>query len=184
MKKYTVGIIVGSLRKQSFSMHIAKYIAGALPEDMEPIFVSIGALEMFNQDFDDEGITPASWEKFREQIEATDGFLFVTPEYNRSFPAVIKNALDVASRPYGRNVWDGKPAGIVSVSPGPIGGSLANNHLRQPMMFLNIRLMTDPEQYVANAAAILDENGNVTDEHKKSSFAQYAEALGDWIRHS
>lgn len=156
-----IGVLVGSLRKESYSKKVAEALQGLAPESLELEHVEIGQLEMFNQDFDDEGKTPQSWQVFRNKMKRYDGFIFVTPEYNRSIPAVIKNALDVGSRPYGQNVWDGKPGAIVSVSPSPIGAFGANHALRQVMSFINIPMMQQPEAYIRDVADSLDENGKV-----------------------
>ena len=115
-----IGIFVGSLRKDSFNKLVAKTMADLFPADFEPVFINIGDLELYNQDLDDEGTPTEAWTTFREEVKQVDGVMFVTPEYNRSVPAVLKNALDVGSRPYGESVWDKKPGLVVSVSPGAI----------------------------------------------------------------
>ncbi len=170
-----VGIIVGSLRRDSYSKKIANVLKGFAPENVELENVEIGNLEMFNQDFDDDGTVPESWTNFRKSIESYDGFIFVTPEYNRSVPAVLKNALDIASRPWGCNVWNGKPAAVVSVSIGGLAGFGANHHLRQSLAFLNVPTMAQPEAYIGNVSALLDENGNVNNEDTK----QYLQSIVD-----
>jgi chromate reductase len=123
MKK-TLGIFVGSLRKASFTRVVATYLAGVLEERFTIKEVDIGNLALFNQDFDDENRTPAEWTEFRNTVKGLDAVLFLTPEYNRAVPPVLKNAVDIGSRPYGQNVWAGKPGVIVGVSPGKIGGAL------------------------------------------------------------
>ena len=110
-----------------------------------------------------------------------DGVLFVTPEYNRSFPAVLKNAIDVGSRPYGKSMWDGKPGAVVSVSPGAIGGFGANHHLRQSLVFLNVPTMQQPEAYIGNAATLFDENGNLANDSIKEFAAKYINAFAAWV---
>ena len=116
MANKKIGVLVGSLRKESFNRKVSKELMAVAPKGLELEEVAIGALPIFNQDFDDEGTTPAEWVTFRETLKQYDGFLFLTPEYNRSMPAVLKNALDIGSRPYGKNLWDGKPGAVVSVS--------------------------------------------------------------------
>lgn len=153
-----VGIIVGSLRKNSFSKQIAENVARLFPEGYETQFIEIGHLPLFNQDFEGELGTPKEYTEFRQTIKALDAVLFVTPEYNRSIPAVLKNALDVGSRPYGESVWDSKPAAIISQSPGAIGGFGANHHLRQVLTFLNMPLLQQPEAYIGSVHELLDEN--------------------------
>lgn len=126
-----IGIILGSLRKESFSKKIANNVASLFPEGYEAEIVEIGNLALYNQDFDDENNVPAEYTAFRNKMKEIDAVLFITPEYNRSVPAVLKNALDVGSRPYGASVWDGKPAAIISQSPGSLSAFGANHHLRQ-----------------------------------------------------
>ena len=162
-----VGIIVGSLRKGSFTKTIAKAAAGLFPSDVEVKFVEIAQLPLFNQDYDDEGRAPESYTAFRKEIEGLDGFIFATPEHNRSFPAAIKNALDVASRPYGFNKFDGKPAAVISVSPGAMSGFGANHHLRQVLTFLNMVPVQQPEAYIGSVHTLIDGKGNVAEGTQK-----------------
>lgn len=152
-----VGIFVGSLRAESFSKQTALVLAELLPEEYEPVFVPLGDLELYNQDFDDENRVPDSWTSFRETLGTLDAALFVTPEYNRSVPAVLKNALDIGSRPYGANMWDSMPAAIVSCSPGRLGGFGANHHLRQSLSFLNMPTLAQPESYLSDIHQELEE---------------------------
>lgn len=156
-----VGIIVGSLRKNSFSQQVADNVAPLFPEGYETEYVEIGHLPLFNQDFEGDLGTPEEYKAFRNQIKELDAVLFVTPEYNRSIPAVLKNALDVASRPYGESVWSGKPAAIISQSPGGIAGFGANHHLRQVLTFLNMPIVQQPEAYIGSVHELLDENGKL-----------------------
>lgn len=179
MSKYTIGIFIGSLRKDSFSCSVANYFVTNAPHDVEFKIVEIGQLPMYNQDLD--GAPPVEWVKFREQVNALDGLLFVTPEHNRSFPAALKNALDVASRPYGASAWNGKPGGVVSVSPGALGGFGANHHLRQVLTFLNVPTLQQPEAYVGNVMASLDAYGVVADDSLKGFLKQYQDALVKWV---
>ncbi|NLE20330.1 MAG: NAD(P)H-dependent oxidoreductase [Clostridiales bacterium] len=151
-----VGILVGSLRKGSFTRQVAKAASKLFPKDVEVTFLEIGHLPLFNQDYDDENRAPESYTAFRKEVAGLDGVLIATPEYNRSTTAVLKNALDVASRPWGKNQWDGKPAAIVSVSIGAIGGFGANHHLRQSLAFLNLQPVQQPEAYIGNVESLLD----------------------------
>jgi chromate reductase len=155
-----LGIIVGSLRRDSFSRQIAENVVKLLPDDVTAEFISIDLL-MFNQDYDDDGATPEPWVAFRAKIQACDAFLFVTPEYNRSLPPVLKNALDIGSRPYGQNMWAGKKGAIISVSIGAIGGFGANHALRQVCVFLDIAVLQQPEMYIGNVDKLLEKNGDV-----------------------
>ena len=137
------------------------------PDSLKLEIVEIGGLPLYNQDLDDN--PPAAWIEFRERLKKYDGVLFVTPEYNRSVPGGLKNALDVGSRPYGKSVWDGKPCAVVSVSPGAIGGFGANHHLRQSLVFLNMPVLQQPEAYMGNAANLFDESGNLVNESARES---------------
>ncbi|MGM0124909.1 NADPH-dependent FMN reductase [Enterococcus sp. AZ194] len=156
-----IGFLVGSLRKDSYSKKVAKAIAGLFPAEYEAVFISLDDVAMYNQDFDDENRVPASWTTFRSEVKEMTGFVFVTPEYNRSVPAVLKNALDVGSRPYGQSVWDGKPGLVVSVSPGAISGFGANHHLRQSLVFLNVPTLQQPEAYLGNVTGMFNEDGTI-----------------------
>ncbi|MBP2638403.1 MAG: chrR [Firmicutes bacterium] len=176
-----VGVLVGSLRKESFSRKVAKTLMALAPADFQLEEVEIGDLAMFNQDFDDEGRTPAEWTAFREGLKKFDAFLFVTPEYNRSVPAVLKNALDIGSRPYGKNVWDGKPGAVVSVTPGGLGAFGSNHHLRQTLMFLNVPAMPQPEAYIANAANLFGEGGTLTDGGTREFLQKFMESFVVWV---
>jgi len=158
-----IGIFVGSLRKGSYNRIVAETIAQLFPEVFETEFVDLSGLEMYNQDLDDEGQPTVSWTAFRNQVKALDGVVFVSPEYNRSVPAVLKNALDVGSRPYGESVWDSKPGLVVTVSPGAIGGFGANHHLRQSLVFLNVPTLQQPEAYIGNITNALNEDGTVVE---------------------
>ncbi|MDI9498810.1 MAG: NAD(P)H-dependent oxidoreductase [Bacillota bacterium] len=174
---HRIGILVGSLRKGSFTRSIAEAMAGLFPDDFELEFIEIGQLPYFNQDFEEEGATPQSYHDFRERIASCDGFLFATPEYNRSCPAVLKNALDVASRPYGENRWSTKPAAIVCVSPGQMGGFGAGQSLRQTLSFLNLNLVQQPEAYIGNVVNLLDGEGQLANEGTRAFLQTVVDAL-------
>ncbi len=176
-----IGVLIGSLRKDSFSRKIYLALKSLVPAFFEMEEIEIGELPIYNQDFDDEGHPPASWTVFREKAKNFDAILFVTPEYNRSVPAVIKNAIDVGSRPYGQSVWDGKPGAVVSVSPGGLSGFGANHHLRQSLVFLNIPVMQQPEAYIGNAAALFDDRGVLTNERTGEFLQKFMDAFATWI---
>ncbi|MDR0847373.1 MAG: NAD(P)H-dependent oxidoreductase [Lactobacillales bacterium] len=180
MAKKKIGVLVGSLRRDSYSKKIAEHVAGLLAGEFEVEFVDIGGLEMYNQDFDLDNKVPESWQALRDQIFALDGFLFVTPEYNRSVPAVLKNALDVASRDV-RKPFDGKPGAVVSVSPGALSAFGANHHLRQSAVFLNILMMQQPEAYIGNVVSVLDENGKVVNEGTDGFLKLIADSFIAWV---
>ena len=179
MKTYKIAVLVGSLRKASLNLKMAKVLIGLAPASLELQIVNIGELPLYNEDL--EATLPNQWKVFREQIQGFDGVLFVTPEYNRSVPAVLKNAIDVGSRPYGKSVWDGKPGAVVSVSPGAIGGFGANHHLRQSLVFINVPAMPQPETYIGGAAKLFDENGNLINESTKEFMKKFMDAFAHWV---
>ncbi len=179
MEKKRIAVIVGSLRKESFNRKMAKALMKLSPDSLNPEFVEIGGLPLYNQDLDES--PPVEWTEFRERLKNFDGVLFVTPEYNRSVPGVLKNAIDVGSRPYGKSVWNGKPGAVVSVSPGAIGGFGANHHLRQSMVFLNVPMMQQPEAYIGNAATLFDVGGNLTNDSTKEFASKFMAAFAEWV---
>jgi chromate reductase len=174
-----IAVFVGSLRKESFNMKMAKALTALAPESLKLEIIEIGGLVLYNQDFEDD--PPAAWVEFRERVRKFDGFLFITPEYNRSVPAAIKNAIDVGSRPYGKSVWDGKPGAVMSVSTGAIGGFGANHHLRQSLVFINVPTMQQPEAYIGNAAALFDANGNLANDSIREFAEKYIHAFAAWV---
>ncbi|WP_159723696.1 NADPH-dependent FMN reductase [Enterococcus sp. CSURQ0835] len=158
----TIGILVGSLRKGSYNLIVAKQMAELLPAGYEAKFIKIDDVPFYNEDLETETV-PDQWKRLREEVKSVDGLYFVTPEYNRSVPAALKNALDVGSRPMGKNVWGGKPGLVMSVSPGGIGGFGANHHLRQSLVFLDIPTLQQPEAYIGNIVNLVDNNGKIKD---------------------
>ncbi|HWA60402.1 MAG TPA: NAD(P)H-dependent oxidoreductase [Caulobacteraceae bacterium] len=176
----TVATLVGSLRKESYNRKMAGALAGLAPERQRLGVVEIGALPHNDEDLEREG-PPAEWLKFRQEVRAADAVLFVTPEYNRSVPGVLKNAIDVGSRPYGQSVWNGKPGAVVSVSPGAIGGFGANHHLRQSLVFLNVPVLQQPEAYVGGAATLFGDNGAIANEGTARFLTGFMTAFADWI---
>ncbi len=176
-----IGVIVGSLRKESFSKRLLKTLKEIAPDSIELENVEIADLALYNQDFDDEGNPPSEYTKFRGVMKKYQGFLFITPEYNRSIPAVIKNVLDVGSRPYGESIWDGKPGAVISVSPGAFGGFGANHQIRQALVFLNVPTMQQPEAYIGNIAKLMDDSGNIKDESTLGYLKNIMESFGAWV---
>jgi chromate reductase len=174
-----VGVLIGSLRKGSFSRKIAQAAIALAPEGLSFTIIEIGGLSFFNQDL--EATPPADWVSFRSEIKACDAILFVTAEYNRSVPGVLKNAVDVGSRPYGHGVLNGKPAAVISTSIGAIGGFGANHHLRQSLVFLGMPTLTQPEMYLGNSAQIVDEEGEVTNEGMRGYLVNFGQAFAAWI---
>lgn len=179
MAQKRIAVFVGSLRKESFNRKMALALMNVAPESLKLEIVEIGGLALYNQDFDDN--PPVAYTQFRESLKQFDGVLFVTPEYNRSVPAVLKNAIDVGSRPYGQSAWNGKPGAVMSVSPGVIGGFGANHHLRQTLVFLNVPTMNQPEAYIGNAANLFDEKGNLTNDSTREFITKFMQAFAEWI---
>jgi chromate reductase len=176
---FTVAVVVGSLRKDSFTRKVAKAATALAPADLKFEFVEIGNLPLYNQD--NEANDTAEVKAFKDKIGAADAVLFATPEYNRSIPGVLKNALDIGSRPYGHSKWSGKPAAILSVSPGAIGGFGANHHLRQVLTFLNMPMLLQPEAYVGGAATLVDDKGQVTVPATRDFLTGFMKAFAAWI---
>ena len=174
-----IAVFVGSLRRESFSRKMAKTLMKLAPDSLTLEIIEIGGLPLYNQDLEDN--PPAAWIEFRERLKKFDGVLFVTPEYNRSVPGGLKNAIDVSSRPYGKSAWDGKPGAVVSVSPGAIGGFGANHHLRQSMVFLNMPAMQQPEAYMGNAANLFDESDNLVNESTREFATKFMHAFAAWV---
>ena len=174
-KTISVAVIVGSLRKESFTRRVATAAMARAPKAMRCRFVEIGNLAHYNQDLDDK--PPAEWESFRAEIKKSDAVLFFTPEYNRSFPGHLKNAIDIASRPQGSNLWDGVLAGVVSVTPYSSGGMAANHALRQTFVYLNMPAMQQPEAYISNAGDLVDATGEVINEKVDKVLTDYMGAF-------
>ena len=167
MTKY--GVIVGSTRKNSYSEAVAKAIVKGLPADVEVTYLNIKDLPLYNQDYDED--SPEAYTTFRNEVAAQDAFIFVTPEHNRSITAALKNALDVASRPWGQSVWGGKPALVASQSVSGVSGVLANHILRQSLVFLDMPTMQQPEVYIGHSDKLFDENLEPTNEGTKDFLA-------------
>lgn len=174
-----VAVLVGSLRKESLSRKVALALAKLAPSSLRLEIVEIRGLSLYDQDLDDD--PPASWVAFRERVRRADAVLFVTPEYNRSVPGVLKNAIDVGSRPYGKSAWEHKPGAIVSVSPSPLAAFGANHHLRQSLVFLDVPAMQQPEAYVGSAGTLFDDEGELVDDHRRASLTTFGQAFAAWI---
>ena len=177
---YKIAIIVGSLRNDSINRKVARSICGLRGDNLDCSMIEIGDLPLYNQDLDAD--PPAQWRRFREQVGAADGVLFVSPEYNRGIPGVLKNAIDVGSRPYGQSVFDKKPGAIVTASPGNIGGFGANHQIRQAAVFLNMPIMQQPEAYLGHVNdGSFGEDGCLKDGPLKDIITTLAHAFHDWI---
>lgn len=178
MEKKKVGVLIGSLRKGSYSKSIAQWVVANAPADVAFEIIDLN-LPLYNQDFDEN--SPKGYEEFRSKIAGCDAYLFVTAEHNRSIPAVLKNAIDIASRPWGKNVWAGKPGGIISQSIGGIGGFGANHHLRQVLSFVDVYVMNQPECYVGNSSESINDKGEVSD-HLAGFLKNYVKAYDEWLK--
>ena len=180
MDRYKIAIVVGSLRQDSINLKVARSLCALAHERLDCGIVPIGDLPLYNQEYDAD--SPAPYGRFREAIATADGVLFVTPEYNRGLPGVLKNAIDVGSRPYGKSVWNQKPAAIVSASPGGIGGFGANHQLRQSCVFLNMPVMQHPEAYLGRVSDdSFDGDGCLKDGPLKDLVISLSKAFADWV---
>jgi chromate reductase len=175
-----IGLLVGSLRKQSFNRKIAKALITLAPSSLQLELIEIGNLPFFNED--EEKNPPQACVDFKNQIKTFDGFIFLTPEYNRSIAPALKNALDIGSRPYGQNLWDKKPCAAMSASMGATGGFGANQHLRQCFVFLNMPCMQQPEAYIGQVHTLMDEKGVITNESTKTFLTKFLEAYEGWVK--
>lgn len=176
---HSIAVLVGSLRKESINRKIALALAELAPPSLQLKIVEIGDLPLYNEDIDGDN-PPAAYTVFREQLAAADGLLFVTPEYNRSVPGALKNAIDVGSRPYGKSHLSGKPGAVVSASPGAIGGFGANHHLRQSLVFLDVATLQQPESYLGNIGAAFDDNGQVN-ERTRAFLKTFIDTFAAWV---
>jgi chromate reductase len=180
---HNVVVIVGSLRKESYTLKVARAAAKMAPDTLKLDVVTLHDISFFNQDL--EATPPADWVAFREKLQKSDGVLFVTPEYNRSIPGVLKNAIDVGSRPYGKSSFLTKPIGIISNSPGPLGGVNAAMNLKQILPGYSGTIMGQPEIYLNNIGDAFDDKGELTKESLKPVLKQYLDAFGVFVaRHS
>lgn len=178
-RSYDVAVLVGSLRKGSYTRLIAQALIELAPTSLTPSIVEIGELPHYNPDREND--PPAAWTDFRERIHAADAFLFLTPEYNRSMPGALKNAIDVGTRPVGKNGWKDKPGAVASVSPGAIGAFGAHHHLRQVLVNAGVPVMAQPEVYVGNVKTLLDEDGKLVAESTREFLGKFLQAFERWV---
>jgi chromate reductase len=165
MSKYQIAVVVGSLRKDSFNRKLADAIVKLAPPEFSFQQVQIGDLPLYNQD--DDANQAESVKRLKNEIKSAQGILFVTPEYNRSIPGVLKNAIDNASRPYGQNAWAGKPAGVIGASIGAIGTAMAQQHLRNVLVFLDVPTLSQPEAFIQAKDGLFDKAGNIGADSKQ-----------------
>lgn len=177
---YTIAVLVGSLRKESLSLKLAHGLRSLAPARLQLTLISLAQLPLYNEDLETSP-PPQAWQSFRRSIKSVDGVLFITPEYNRSVPAVLKNAIDVGSAPHGQNVFAAKPAAIISLSPGKMGAFGANHHLRQSLVFLNMPTMQQPEAYISNSADLFDQSGEICQENTRHYLQTVLEAFAEWV---
>ena len=175
---HSVAVLVGSLRKDSFTRKVAKVLIQLAPPSLSLEIVEIGQVSFYNQDL--EVKPPADWVAFRDKVRAANAVLFATPEYNRSVPGVLKNAIDVASRPKENNAFNGKPGAVISVSPGAISGFGANHHLRQMLVFLNVPAMAQPEAYIGGASNLFDATGSLTNDSTRQFLKNFIDSFARW----
>jgi chromate reductase, NAD(P)H dehydrogenase (quinone) len=179
-KPMNVCVLVGSLRKASLNRMLANVLISLAPSSLKLDIVEIGQLPLYNEDLDSTA-PPELWTTFRQRIKVADAVLFITPEYNRSVPAVLKNALDVGSRPFGRSVWDRKPGAVLSSSPGAVGAFGANHHLRQSLVFLNVPTMQQPEAYIGHVDKLFDEHGKIASDDTRKFLQAIMLAFANWV---
>ncbi len=179
-----IAVLIGSLRRDSINKKAALALDHLAPDSLRLSQVDIATLDYYNQDFDaDPAETPITYRAFRERIARADGVLFLTPEYNRTIPAVIKNAVDVGSRPYGKSVWAGKPAGVISMTMGVLGGFGANQDLRRLLGNMDMRVMQQPEVYLSSAHEIFGAEGVIDKESTRTFLKSFIDAFATWVQH-
>ena len=179
MATHNIVVIVGSLRKESLTLKIANALAKLAPAGLKLDVVTLNGISFFNQDL--EATPPADWVAFREKIQKSDGVIFVTPEYNRAIPGVLKNAIDVASRPYGKSSFLGKPTGIISNSPGPLGGVSAAKTLQNVLPGISGPILGQPEIYLNGVGDAFDDKGELTKDSLKAVLKQYVDAYAAFV---
>ena len=180
MSKIRVAVFVGSLRKDSFNRHLARAVERLAPADFSFDHVRIDNLALYNQDLD--AAFPAEFKRLKQEVEAADALLFVTPEYNRSIPGVLKNAIDIASRPWGTNSFAGKPGAVIGVSVGATGTALAQQHLRNVLAYLDVPTLGQPEVFLKHEGGLLDAEGNIGDEGTKKFLQGFVDRYVAWVK--
>jgi len=179
MRQYKIAVVIGSLRKDSFNRKMADAIEKLAPAEFTFQKVRIDDLPLYNQD--DDMHQAESVKRMKDEIKDSQGLLFITPEYNRSIPGVLKNAIDHASRPPGQNAWGGKPAGILGVSPGVIGTALAQQHLRNVLSALNVRTLAQPDAFIQAKDGLFDETGGIGPE-SKTFLQKWMDRYVAWVK--
>ena len=180
MSQFKIAVIIGSLRKDSFNRKLGLALAHLAPQDFTFEHVEIGDLPLYNQDHD--GQPPESVKRLKTDISSAQGLLFITPEYNRSIPGVLKNAIDHASRPYGQSAWSGKPAAVLGVSVGAIGTALAQQHLRNVLAYLDVPTLGQPEAFIQNKDDLFDDKGHIGNEGTQKFLQAWLDKYVAWVR--
>jgi chromate reductase len=180
MNPYRIAVVVGSLRRDSFNRRLAKAVVKLAPAEFSFQELQIGDLPLYNQDDDTNQAEPVK--RLKREIAAAQGLLFVTPEYNRSIPGVLKNAIDHASRPYGQNAWAGKPAGVLGASIGAPGASMAQQHLRNVLAYLDVPALCQPEAYIHVKDGLFDEDGNIANDDSKKFLQRWTDQFAAWVK--
>ena len=180
MSQYRIAVVIGSIRQDSFNRKLALALAHLAPENFTFEHVRIDNLPQYNQD--DDGKQAPEVLKLKSEIAAAQGLLFVTPEYNRSIPGVLKNAIDHASRPYGQSAWAGKPAGVIGVSVGAIGTALAQQHLRNVLAYLDVPTLGQPEAFIQNKEDLFDDKGHIGNEATKQFLQGWVDKYVAWVK--
>lgn len=177
---YKIAVVVGSLRKESFNRQLAHAVTSLAPADFSFEFLDIGVLPLYSQDYDAD--YPEVARKFKQQIEAADALLFVTPEYNRSIPGVLKNALDWGSRPWGTNSWRGKPGAALGTSIGAIGTALSQQHLRNVLAYLDVTLLNQPEMFIKHDPSRINQKGEIVSDDTRKFLQGFVDAYVAWVK--
>ncbi|MDR3098363.1 MAG: NAD(P)H-dependent oxidoreductase [Paraburkholderia sp.] len=177
---YQVAVVVGSLRKDSCNRQLAHAVTSLAPAGFSFEFLDIGVLPLYSQDYDAD--FPEVARQFKQKIEAADALLFVTPEYNRSIPGVLKNAIDWGSRPWGKNSWGGKPGAVLGTSPGAIGTALAQAHLRNVLAYLDVATLGQPEMFIKHDATRINEKGEIVNDDTRKFLQAFVDRYAEWIK--
>lgn len=180
MSKIRVAVFVGSLRKDSFNRHLARAVERLAPADLSFDHVRIDNLALYNQDLD--AAPPAEFKRLKQEVEAADALLFVTPEYNRSIPGVLKNAIDIASRPWGTNSFAGKPGAVIGISVGATGTALAQQHLRNILAYLDVPTLGQPEVFIQHQGGLVDDEGNIGNEDTRKFLQGFVDRYVAWVK--
>lgn len=177
---YKIEVVVGSLRRESLNKALAHALTKLASAEFEFAFLDIGVLPLYSQDYDNEYPAPAR--EFKQRIQAADGLLFATPEYNRSMPGVLKNALDWGSRPWGQSVWKDKPAAVCGISVGATGTALAQQHLRNVLAYLDVPTLGQPEIFLKHSDGFFDADGNIANDDTRKFLTTFVQRFEGWVK--